>query len=504
MQHDSLVKLFNNIPDAVLHFDHDLHIVFANPAAKQLLNQLGLQALWNLPHKVESQLMHVWLGNLKRVLDTQQELTFEFDTTISQIEWYFEAYFSPDIVNDNHSIGINCIVRDITSRKQLELHRLHLAIQKNQLELATTLSQHIAHDLRTPLSSILTNLYLLRKSNVDKQQRYIDRIEVQTHRVSKMLDSILLMNRLDSAKLIQKNSENLSLFLVNITDRFHNVVQEKNQQLICLIEPDLMAEIDPRYLQVAIENILHNAVQYTGIAGVITLRAFHNESGVVIEIEDNGIGIQEEYISHIFDRFYRVNSARTLNSMTASNGLGLSISKAVIEQHGGSISVVSEGNQGCCFTINILTRPDMSSIKIERIPEKMLSGWDILIIDDDVDSLELARYVLDYHGANVYTALNGIEGINVAVSIQPRFIICDLSMPEMDGWDFLKELGSQSRELNIPVIALTAYDKRKNRERAIDAGFHSYLTKPLTAQVFMDQLLKLLLDIPQLTNYLNK
>lgn len=139
---------------------------------------------------------------------------------------------------------------------------------------------------------------------------------------------------------------------------------------------------------------------------------------------------------------------------------------------------------------------------MSKIPTDLLQGWDIVVIDDEPDSLEIGRYILDFYGANVHTATNGKEGVELVEKIKPRFVISDLSMPEMDGWEFLKELTSTVSIKDIPVIALTAHAMKGDRERAIGAGFHNYLTKPLTATTFMDELLVLLMDIPQLSEYL--
>ncbi len=136
------------------------------------------------------------------------------------------------------------------------------------------------------------------------------------------------------------------------------------------------------------------------------------------------------------------------------------------------------------------------------IPLDLLADWDIVVIDDEPDSLEVARFILDFYGANVHTATNGREGVQLVADINPRFVISDLSMPEMDGWEFLRSLQSQAIYQDVPVIALTAHAMKGDRERAIAAGFHNYLTKPLTATTFIDQLLALLLDIPQLAEHL--
>ncbi len=140
---------------------------------------------------------------------------------------------------------------------------------------------------------------------------------------------------------------------------------------------------------------------------------------------------------------------------------------------------------------------------MNKIPSDLLAGWDIVVIDDEPDSLEVARYILDFYGATVHTATNGREGLAQVEAVRPRFVISDLSMPEMDGWEFLHALQETTSVNNIPVIALTAHAMRGDKERALGVGFHSYLTKPLTATTFMDELLALLLQIPELSDYLS-
>jgi CheY-like chemotaxis protein len=137
------------------------------------------------------------------------------------------------------------------------------------------------------------------------------------------------------------------------------------------------------------------------------------------------------------------------------------------------------------------------------IPFDLLTDWDVVIVDDEDDSLEVARYILDFYGAHVHTGVNGREGLELAQTVLPKFVIADLSMPVMDGWEMLNELKADLRTTEIPVIALTAHAMVGDRERAMAAGFHNYLTKPLTADTFIQQLVSLLVDIPILADQLN-
>lgn len=131
-----------------------------------------------------------------------------------------------------------------------------------------------------------------------------------------------------------------------------------------------------------------------------------------------------------------------------------------------------------------------------------MEGWTVLVVDDEPDSLDVASTLLEMVGVSVLTASNGKLGLELAQAHRPRFIISDLSMPEMSGWEMLKHLKADVATQDIPVIALTAHAMRGDRERAVAAGFHNYLTKPLRPETFINDLLKLLVDIPQMAGML--
>jgi CheY-like chemotaxis protein len=135
---------------------------------------------------------------------------------------------------------------------------------------------------------------------------------------------------------------------------------------------------------------------------------------------------------------------------------------------------------------------------MQQISRTILQDWVVVVSDDEPDSLEVANRILKHYGAIVYTATNGAECLDMVRKVRPRLVISDLSMPVMDGWEFLFNMKNDRSTMDIPVIALTAHAMRGDRERAIAAGFHNYLTKPLTPATFMQELLKLLMEIPEL------
>jgi len=137
------------------------------------------------------------------------------------------------------------------------------------------------------------------------------------------------------------------------------------------------------------------------------------------------------------------------------------------------------------------------------LPNDLLKGWDIVVIDDEEDSLLIAQIILDEYGANTQTASDGEEGLTLIRAVRPKFVISDLSMPTLDGWGLINKIQSDPTLKAIPVIALTAHAMMGDHERAVAAGFHNYLTKPLTVETFIQDLVNLLVDIPELANELN-
>jgi CheY-like chemotaxis protein len=133
-----------------------------------------------------------------------------------------------------------------------------------------------------------------------------------------------------------------------------------------------------------------------------------------------------------------------------------------------------------------------------RAIPKLLKDWDVLVVDDEIDSLEVASRLMRLAGANVVTATNGKEALELVSKVKPRFILTDLSMPVMDGWELLHQLKQERETLDIPVIALTAHAMSGDRDRAIAAGFHNHISKPLDPTKFVKQLVNLLIDIPEL------
>jgi CheY-like chemotaxis protein len=136
---------------------------------------------------------------------------------------------------------------------------------------------------------------------------------------------------------------------------------------------------------------------------------------------------------------------------------------------------------------------------LKSIPPDVIQGWQVLVIDDEPDAAEIVKMLLEMYGAQVITAYNGIEGLNAIRRHRPRFVICDISMPEMSGWELIEAVNKDRTISMIPIVALTAHAMSGDREKAIAKGFHNYLSKPLRPETFVSELLLLLTDeMPEL------
>jgi CheY-like chemotaxis protein len=251
---------------------------------------------------------------------------------------------------------------------------------------------------------------------------------------------------------------------------------------------------DEARLQQIIWNLLSNSVKFTDKGGVIKIGIGRNESTTEIVVSDNGQGISEEFLPFVFDRFQQADSSITRKH--GGLGLGLAISRHLVELHGGTIAVSSPGEGlGATFKVRLpvaavgvrdssiksTTEKRESLTTIAAIPN--LSQSKVLAIDDAADARQLIRAVLEQFGADVLTASSVKEGLELLATWKPDVIVCDIGMPEEDGYTFISEVRRLSADQGgtIPAIALTGYVRVEDRMRALAAGYQMFVPKPVEA-----------------------
>lgn len=338
--------LLEQAPDGIIIVNTDGNLEIANTAA---CNLLGYSAEEILKLSLKSIIEEQALAQLARLRNNSGVKSMIFENRIYRRDISpFDAELSVSVM-DNRRLQI--IIRDITDRKKTEAQRLELNIEKSRVEWLEDLISDLSHDLKTPLTSIGTFLYLLKKqTDPAKKEYYVERLEFQVSHLSHLIEDILTISRLDREIKPKTKSVDLQKLIQQIFIRIQSLAEQRNIDIE--LEFDKMIGLlllDELEFDRGLTNIIENAIVYTPVGGHIKVMTMLSNDEVVIQIEDTGIGINSKDLPHIFDRFYRADRSR--NTETGGTGLGLSIAKKVVELHEGRIEVNSEVGEGSVFKI---------------------------------------------------------------------------------------------------------------------------------------------------------
>jgi CheY-like chemotaxis protein/anti-sigma regulatory factor (Ser/Thr protein kinase) len=252
---------------------------------------------------------------------------------------------------------------------------------------------------------------------------------------------------------------------------------------------------DRNRIQQVVWNLLTNAVKFTPKGGKIDVLVERVNSHVEITVHDTGMGISSEFLPHVFERFRQADSSSTRKY--GGLGLGLSIVKQLVELHGGTVKVESAGEgKGATFVVNLPVRairdrmvasrehPATGRHAIVRAPDVSLAGLAVLVIDDEPDARDLVECVLSEARATVFTASSAQEGVALLRLRRPDVIVCDIGMPERDGYQFIRDVRGlpPTEGGRTPAIALTAFARSEDRTRAMLAGYQVHISKPIEPQ----------------------
>jgi CheY-like chemotaxis protein len=260
---------------------------------------------------------------------------------------------------------------------------------------------------------------------------------------------------------------------------------------------------DASRMQQVMWNLLSNAVKFTEPGGTVAVRLQHAErSGVRIEVRDTGMGIKADFLPHVFERFRQADASTTRRH--GGLGLGLAIARQLVELQAGTIAVDSAGEgRGTTFSLILPEQAPLPDWNVNRgmpheaRPEAMqvvnLAGTTILVLDDEIDSLELVREILAQTGASVITAHKPLEALELLRRGEPQLLISDIGMPDMDGFELIRRVRALEGSVRAtPAIALSAFARREDRSRALENGFTDYLVKPVTPALLLQTVAQVL------------
>ncbi|MFL6275766.1 MAG: MASE1 domain-containing protein [Blastocatellia bacterium] len=388
---------------------------------------------------------------------------------------------------------------DITERKRVEVEREQLLLRehdaRDEAEAANRVKDEflatISHELRTPLNSMMGWAQLLRQGNLDEPNvgRGLETIERNARAQAQLIDDLLDVSRIITGKLrLNTGPVEFGEIIQAAIDMVRPGAAAKDIQLefiasnaACIIAGD------PERLQQIVGNLLSNAIKFTPKGGRVVSRLESTEGNARLTIADNGEGIPPEFLPHVFDHFRQADNSRTRRH--GGLGLGLAIVHHLTELHGGTVEAHSDGPQrGATFTVTLplIARANNSMASTGEqsgapgdTPPRLL-GVRLLLVEDDPDSLEVLRVLVELHGAEVKTAARTSEALKIIEQWIPDVLISDIGLPDEDGYALLAKARrlAQAQDKQIPAIALTGYAGEHEGRRALSMGFQHYFTKP--------------------------
>ena len=383
---------------------------------------------------------------------------------------------------------------------QSEQEARDVAEKANQLkdEFLATLS----HELRNPLNVILGySEVLLRMPEIQHstQLRQIsEALRRNAQSQSQLINDLLDLSRLQRGK-ISLNNETVSLAVIidNAVETVRAEAATKGIDInLQLGDRFLLVDGDRLRLQQIAWNVLNNAVKFTPAGGHINISLNRDEKDAVLVVEDTGQGIDPSFLPHVFEMFRQADASNSRRH--GGMGIGLALVQQLARLHGGSVSAESEGtNKGSRFIVRLPLTTEAHSQALSFLSAgaslklRALAQTDFLIVDDSEDTIAMLDQLLKIGGANVTSATNGADALRLASEREFDVILSDISMPEMDGFEFLHRLRQINGRQNVPVVAITGFGRTGDVERARAAGFYSHLTKPLNLDALADVLAEL-------------
>ncbi len=418
--------------------------------------------------------------------------------------FFGSCMFSRALDANGHVIGFSVVIRDRTAWKRSQEERDRLLESERRVrqeaEQASRLKDEflatLSHELRSPLNAIVGWVHIARRHAGDNSElsRSLDTIERNVRAQTQIVNDLLDMSR------IMTRQVRLDLQTVDLRDAVSNAVEMirpaadlKRVRLEKGLEADIgWTKVDPQRLQQVLWNLMANAVKFTPPGGRVRVSLERVNSHVEIVIQDSGVGIDPEFLPHVFERFRQADASTTRRH--GGLGLGLSIVKSLAELHGGSVKAASPGEgQGSTFTVLLPIVPTQSedgsidsrsraTRDLDALPR--LTGMSVLVVDDEADSLMFFGRLLEECGAHVLLAVDADQAMDTLRSEQVDILISDIGMAGADGYQLIKEVRAQEDEriATIPAVAVTAYARADDRRRLLLAGFQMHLSKPVEPQ----------------------
>ena len=496
-----------SIGDAVITTDPAGHVTLLNPVAQALTGWTEAAAIGQPVERV----FHIVQEETRKPMENPVSKVFREGRIVGLAnhtvllardgrETPIEDSAAPIRSADGSLIGIVLVFRDASERREAERRKQAVLDREQEARRAAeNLSRSkdefvatVSHELRTPLNAIFGWVRLLRSGSLNETQHAhaLEVVERNTRAQAQLIEDLLDMSRVVTGHL---RLDMRHVELPGVIQAAVDAVKPASEAKEIEIAIELDARVgpisgDPDRLQQIVWNLLTNSVKFTNKGGRIEVSLKAEGSDAVLCVKDTGIGMPAELLPHIFERFRQ--GASSASRAHGGLGIGLALVRHLVEMHGGTVEAHSDGDgHGSMFTIRVPTlgtravthNPALPGVDASGATQAAgaLAGVSIIVVDDDKDARDLISTTLAYAGANVLTAGSMAEALSVLSAASPQALVSDIAMPNGTGYELIREIRRMPRLEKIPAIALTAFGRVEDRERALTAGFNYHITKPV-------------------------
>jgi signal transduction histidine kinase len=348
----------------------------------------------------------------------------------------------------------------------------------------------LSHELRTPLTPVVGWIKLLRSGALDAKSisQALDAIERNAWLQARLIDDLLDTSRIATGKLqFEPRPIDLNIAVKASLETVRALAASRDIELTINMSPATVVVMgEPVRLQQIVWNLISNAIKFTEPHGKVTVTTDSEGAEARVIVEDTGVGIAPDFLPHVFDRFRQADGSTSRRH--GGLGLGLAIADALAKMHGGRLEAMSEGiGKGARFTFRVgLVAAETAAPEEAEKKLRSLDGLDVLVVEDSEDTLTLLSTIFQREGATVMRATSAAEALNAARSKRPHVVVSDIGMPDIDGYEFLKQLRQIPGMTAVPAIAVSGYASDDDRHKALTVGYATLVPKPIDVDVLFD------------------
>jgi signal transduction histidine kinase len=383
--------------------------------------------------------------------------------------------------------GIDAAIQ-LATTQYVQLQQGELRQRAQELAMANRAREEflamLSHEMRNPLAPVMNAVHVMRMIRLENPilQQSLSMIERQMRQMGRLVDDLLDMARITRGKVkLRKEPVEMSVLVERSVETIRPLAQERRHALTVSLPPNpIWLEADPVRIEQVFVNLLTNAVKYTEPGGQIWVTAVREGDSAVVRVKDTGVGIAPELIPRVFDLFSQ--GERPIDRSQGGLGIGLTLSRTLVEMHGGTVTVHSDGTgEGSEFVVHLPVGAGLG----DRVPGGRAEGalsqgraMRVLVVDDNVDAADSLALLLRLHGHEVNTAHNGQDALEQIHTNGPAVVFLDIGLPGMDGHEVARRLRADEGQPRCLLVAITGYGQDTDREKSREAGFDYHLIKP--------------------------